>query len=45
MVNVKRRGITSLLQTFIFKSELYDDVKAIVLDSRGALCIQGSTGE
>lgn len=44
VVSVKCRGITPWPQTFIFKSELYDDLKAIVLKiQEGALYIQRRT--
>lgn len=42
VVSVKCRGITPWPQTFIFNSELYDDLKAIVLKiQEGALYTQG----
>jgi len=44
VVSVKCRGITPWPQTFIFKSELYHDLKAIVLKiQEGALYTQGRT--
>lgn len=44
VVSVKCRGITLWPQTFIFKSELYDDLKAIVLKiQERALYTQGMT--